>query len=82
MPHKYTTKALEAFHKQIGLNVKTARESKGITQLELSIRLGYKSLSVISKAERCIEGKYFSIDHLYQIAKELDLDICELIRPS
>ena len=80
MPLKYTSKALESFHKQIGYNVKKAREAKGITQLELSQRLGYKSQSVISKAEKCIEGKHFGIDHLFVIANELEVDICELVR--
>ncbi|TDA62371.1 XRE family transcriptional regulator [Sulfuricurvum sp. IAE1] len=80
MPSKYTDDSLEEFHRRIGLNVKLAREQKGITQLELSNMLGYKSVSVVSKAELCIERKYFGIDHLYQIAKVLDIDICDLIR--
>lgn len=80
MPSKYTDDSLKEFHRCIGLNVKQAREQKGITQLELSNMLGYKSVSVVSKAELCIEGKYFGLDHLYQIAKVLDIDICDLIR--
>jgi transcriptional regulator with XRE-family HTH domain len=80
MPSKYTDEALDEFHRLVGMNVKKAREAKGLTQLQLSNRLGYKSLSVVSKAEKCIEGKYFGIDHLYMIAKELDLDICELLK--
>lgn len=80
MPSKYTDKSIEEFHRRIGFNVKCAREQQGITQLQLSNMLGYKSVSVVSKAELCIEGKFFGIDHLYQIAKVMDIDICDLIR--
>lgn len=81
MPLKYTDEALEEFHRLIGMNVKKAREAKGITQLQLLNRLGYKSVSVVSKAEKCIEGKYFGIDHLFLISKELEINICDLISP-
>ncbi|HHH37042.1 MAG TPA: XRE family transcriptional regulator [Epsilonproteobacteria bacterium] len=70
---------LEDFHRLIGSNVKKAREAKGMTQLQLSNKLGYKSVSVVSKAEKCIEGKYFNLDHLYKISKELEIDICSLM---
>ncbi len=80
MPKKITDPSLASFYKQIGLNVKQAREERGISQLELSNRLGYKSVSVISKAETCIENKHFSLDHLFRISKELDVELCELVR--
>ena len=80
MPKTYTDSSLLSFYKQIGLNVKKAREEKGITQLNLSNRLGYKSISVISKAELCIENKHFNLDHLYRISKELEVDLCELVK--
>ncbi|WP_304545995.1 helix-turn-helix domain-containing protein [Sulfurimonas microaerophilic] len=80
MPQKITDTSLIAFHKQIGFNVKKAREEKGITQLELSQRLGYTSVSVVSKAEKCIENKHFSLEQLYRIANELKIDLCSLIK--
>lgn len=82
MPRKYSDASIQDFYKCIGENVKKTRESRGITQLELSNRLGYKSISVISKAELCLENKHFNLDQLYRIAKELNIDLCDLIKIS
>lgn len=79
MPQKNLNSSLISFYKQIGLNVKRMREQRGVSQLELSNRLGYKSVSVISKAELCIENKHFNLEHLYRIAKELEIELCDLI---
>jgi transcriptional regulator with XRE-family HTH domain len=80
MPQKYSDENLNNFYIQIGKNVKKAREEQKISQLELSNRLGYKSVSVISKAELCIENRHFTLDHLYRISKELNIDIFQLIK--
>jgi transcriptional regulator with XRE-family HTH domain len=80
MPSKYTDESLHAFHRTIGLNVKMVREKKGMTQLQLSNLLGYRSVSVVSKAEAGTEGKYFGIDHLYKISQALDVDICQFFK--
>lgn len=80
MPKKNIDLSLLSFYKQIGTNVKKAREERKISQLELSQRLGYKSVSVISKSEICIEKKHFNLEHLYKIAQELDIDLCKLIQ--
>lgn len=80
MPKTNTDSSLLSFYKKIGLNVKKAREEKGITQLDLSNSLGYKSVSVISKAELCIENKHFNLEHLYKISHELEIELCELLK--
>lgn len=74
-----TDSSLLEFYKQIGLNVKKVREEKGISQLELSQRLGYKSVSVVSKAEICIDNKHFNLEHLYRISQEFEVSLCDLI---
>ena len=64
-----------ALYKIIGANVKKARLAKGITQLDLALALGYKSVSSIAKAESLIESKHFNIAQLYKISKALDIDL-------
>lgn len=64
-----------ALYKTIGANVKKARLAKGITQLDLALALGYKSVSSIAKAESLIENKHFNIAQLYKISKALDIDL-------
>ncbi len=41
-------------------------------QLELSLEMGYKSVSIISVAELCNDDKHFKIEHHYKISKILD----------
>ncbi|TKX28517.1 transcriptional regulator [Campylobacter sp. MIT 12-5580] len=64
-------------HKIIGANVKKARIAKGLTQLELSLAMGHKSVSVVSCAEIYHKNQHFNIEHLLKIARILEVDIQE-----
>ena len=66
-------------YKRIGENVKKYREKRGMTQLELSQAMGYKSVSLVSKAEVVIENVHFGLKHLYAISKILDVNLATLI---
>ncbi len=67
-------------YKQIGINVKNARKSKGISQLALSLAIGHKAVGTVSMAELCINNKHFNIEHLTKIADVLEIDLCEFFR--
>ena len=69
---------LEIFYKQIGLNVKKYRTQKHMSQLELSIRIGHKSISFLSNCENYKNKIHFNLEHLFLIANALDIDICKL----
>ena len=56
------------FYKIIGKNVKRIRKEKGISQLDLSHRIGHKSVSIISCAEINHKKNKFNIEHLLKIA--------------
>jgi len=62
-------------HKMIGQNVAMHRKAKGLSQLELSLSLGHKSVSIVASAERFYKGKHFNIEHLLKIADILDVPI-------
>ena len=70
----------ETLHKQIGRNVKRIRKEKGLSQLELAYKLGYKSVSPISGAEVYYNKIHFNIENLAKIAYVLDVDICEFFK--
>lgn len=61
----------------IGETIKKIREEKGITQEELSNKLGYKTKSSISKIEKGLAE--FPISKLRKIADALDVDVWEII---
>jgi len=67
---------IEQLHMRIGKNVKSAREKKGLTQLQLSQLIGHKSVTIISRAEICYKGQHFNIEHLAKIAYVLEVDLC------
>lgn len=71
---------ISLMYKAIGKNVKKYRELKGMSQLQLSNAMGCNSVSLVSAAELCSDGKHFNLEHLYKIAKILDVEICSLVR--
>jgi len=67
-------------YKQIGINVKNARKSKGVSQLALSLAIGHKAVGTVSMAELCLNNKHFNIEHLVKIADVLEMDVCEFFK--
>ncbi len=70
---------IQEFYKMIGNNVAKYRKERGLSQLELSLLMGYKSISVVSGAEIYYKGKHFNLEHLLKISEILEIDICKLI---
>lgn len=66
---------VEQVYKQIGSNVQKIRKSKKISQLKLSLAMGYNSVSVVSCAELYHRKIHFNIEHLVKIAHILQVDL-------
>ena len=75
----FSSEELLQLHRSIGLKVANIRKSKKVSQLDLALAIGYKSTSVISKAEAGTEERHFSVEQLYKIAKALNVEICEFL---
>ncbi len=71
---------IEKEHIKIGKNVSKFRNKKGISQLELSLRLGHKSVSIVASAEKFYKKKHFNVEHLLKISNVLDVEICEFFK--
>ncbi len=69
----------DEFYSKIGENVAKKRCEKGISQLELSFRMGYKSVSLVSSAEKYTRKRHFNLEHIYIISKILDVSLSELM---
>ena len=72
---QFSNEEISDLYKDISKKVKKLRESNNMTQLELSPEMEYKSVSLVSAAELCSNGKHFNIEHLYRISKILNVDI-------
>lgn len=68
------------FYSNIARNVRILREGKGISQLDLALEIGIKSVAFYSNCEcnRC--GKHFNLEHIYKLSKALQVPIYELFR--
>jgi len=71
---------IQAFHRLIARNVQHIRKEKKMTQLDLALTIGHKSVSTIAKIEAGLENKHYNIEHLYKIATILEVDICEFFK--
>ena len=71
----------DELYKIIGQNVAKYRKEKGLSQLDLSLAMGYKSVSVVSGAEIYYNGKHFNIEHLLKISQILNIEISEFLKP-
>ncbi len=75
-----TSQDIDELHRKIGANVMRVRKEKGMTQLDLALSIGLKSVGLISVAEIYHNKKHFNIEHLYKIANALNIDICEFFK--
>jgi len=68
------------FYKIIGKNVAKYRKAKNLSQLDLSLQMGYKSVSIVSGAEICYKGKHFNLEHILKISQILDVEFCDFFK--
>ena len=61
-------------------NVANFRKAKNLSQLDLSLKLGHKSVSIVASAERFYKKKHFNIEHLIKISYILEVDICNFFK--
>lgn len=67
-------------HKTIAENVKRIRKNKKVSQTDLALSIGHKSVSMVSKIEAGLENKHYNIEQLYKISKALNVDLAEFFK--
>ena len=70
------------FYQNISKTIRNIREENGISQLDLALEIGIKSVAFYSNCECCRYGKHFNLEHLYKISKALEIDICSFFKSS
>jgi transcriptional regulator with XRE-family HTH domain len=66
---------IKLFYQKIARKVQKIRKKRGLSQLELSYLIGFKSTSLIAGAEAGYCNIRFSLEHLYKIAKVLQVEV-------
>lgn len=77
MDIEFSGEEIKEFQKLIGRNVARLRQAKGLSQLDLSYMMGNKSVSLVAGAEAGYKNIRFNTEHLYKIAKVLEVDVAE-----
>ncbi|PTB87910.1 XRE family transcriptional regulator [cyanobacterium G8-9] len=62
-------------HQKIGIVVKKLREEQSISQLDMTLSIGIKSVAFYSNCENNKYDKHFNVEHLYKIAGILGLSL-------
>jgi transcriptional regulator with XRE-family HTH domain len=70
-----TAEDIEAFHRKISTNVKKYRNNKNMSQMELSLLIGFKNSAFIGACENNANNKHFNIEQLLKISNALKIDI-------
>ena len=77
---EFNQEEIQNFHQKIAQNVAKIRKEKGISQLELSLDIGLKSCLLVAGAEANYKNTHFNLEHLYKIAKVLNVDSVEFFK--
>lgn len=65
------------FHKKLAQNIRNFREKASVSQLDLALEIGIKSVAFYSNCENLRYGKHFNLEHIYKISKALNVNIKE-----
>jgi transcriptional regulator with XRE-family HTH domain len=71
---------IETFYKTVSENVKARRIALNMSQLDLALKLGIKSVAFYSNCENLRYGKHFNLEHVYKLSKALDIEISILLK--
>ncbi len=66
---------IQKHHQAIGSYVKYLREKRGISQLDMALSIGIKSIAFYSNCENSKNGKHFNVEHLFKICKILSVPL-------
>ena len=72
-------KKIAEFYKKVSQNVRNLRESKEISQLDLALEIGIKSVAFYSNCESTRYGKHFNLEHIYKIVKALNVKMSDIL---
>lgn len=73
---------IDTMYRNIGANVMRIRKEKGMSQLDLALAMGLKSVGLVSVAEIYHNRKHFNLEHLYKISVALDTPMAQFLEPS
>lgn len=68
------------FYRRVSRNIKRVRLQKNMSQLDVALELGIKSVAFYSNCENLKYNKHFNLEHIYKIAKLFDMQPHEFLK--
>ena len=72
-----TSEDSKMFHDNISKNIRKLRLQKSLTQLDISLLMGFNNPSFITNAESINSDKKFNLTQLHKLSIILEVDICK-----
>jgi DNA-binding XRE family transcriptional regulator len=60
--------------------VREARTKANMSQLDLALKLGIKSIAFYSNCENIRYNKHFNLEHIYKISKALNINLEDIFK--
>ncbi len=76
-----TDEELKIFYADVSKRVKQLRIKASMTQLDLSLEIGIKSVAFYSNCENNRYGKHFNLEHVYKISKVFNIPLSVFFEP-
>lgn len=76
-----TDEEIATFYARVSANVRYYREKSRISQLDLALEIGIKSVVFYSNCENNRYGKHFNLEHIYKLLKAIQIPISALFEP-
>jgi len=73
-------KKIEENYRKISENVRRIRLNKGLSQLEVALEMGIKSVAFYSNCENLKYNKHFNLEHLFKLSEIFGVDVCEFFK--
>jgi len=69
---------IEGFYRAVSQRIRRLREERSISQLDLALEIGIRSVAFYSNCECCRYGKHFNLEHIYKISRALNVSMSEI----
>lgn len=73
-------KEIDDFYTKVSARVRELREQRGISQLDLALEIGIKSVAFYSNCECNRYDKHFNLEHIYKLCKVFNLSLVEFFK--
>ena len=81
LPEIVSQAEIDEFFHTISFNVKRLRKQRGLSQLEVALSIGQKSVGFYAHTENYRHGKHFNLVHIFKLSRLFEVELSEFFKP-